>query len=176
MRVGLVTYRGRVVWPLLSVISYKKKPFRFHPLWWCPNHTGFASHVFSLLLREQTPPLRVRYDASLSAFGQNMQTLYDETPKQSTIFLHPLKRMLYLKLHRSFRVVRRQYPWVQGLLRSHVEEDVRDSILGYKDSSVPTYRKLYSRRRNKVLDNIAVSVNDRLRRLSSWSCEKLKLI
>lgn len=48
--------------------------------------------------------------------------------------------------------------------------------LDYKENSVPKFRKLYERRRNKWMDTIAVSVNDRLSRLSSWSGEKLTLI
>lgn len=48
--------------------------------------------------------------------------------------------------------------------------------LDYKKSSVPKFRKLYERRRNKWMDTIAVSVNDRLSRLSSWSGEKRTLI
>jgi len=51
-----------------------------------------------------------------------------------------------------------------------------DSILAYKDSAVPEQRKLYERRRNKVLNNIAVSVTDNLRRMSGWSDKKRKLV
>ncbi|CAN0084627.1 unnamed protein product [Pylaiella littoralis] len=55
-------------------------------------------------------------------------------------------------------------------------EKYAESILDYKDCPVPEQRKLYERRRNKVLNNIAVSVNERLSRLSSWSGKKRKLI
>ncbi|CAM9482310.1 unnamed protein product [Ectocarpus sp. 4 AP-2014] len=51
-----------------------------------------------------------------------------------------------------------------------------DSILAYKDSAVPEQRKLYERRRNKVLNNIAVSVTDNLRRMSGWSDKKRTLV
>ncbi|CAM9191293.1 unnamed protein product [Pylaiella littoralis] len=51
-----------------------------------------------------------------------------------------------------------------------------ESILDFKDSPVPEQRKLYERRRNKVLNNIAVSVNERLSRLRSWSGKKRKLV
>ena len=51
-----------------------------------------------------------------------------------------------------------------------------NGVLDYADCSVPKYRKLYEKRRNKCLDNIAVSVNDRLSRLSSWGGKKLKLV
>ncbi|CAM9285381.1 unnamed protein product [Sphacelaria rigidula] len=51
-----------------------------------------------------------------------------------------------------------------------------ESVLGYKDSPVPEQRKLYERRRNKVLNNIAVHVTDNLNRLSNWSGKKRKLV
>ncbi|CAN0518227.1 unnamed protein product, partial [Ectocarpus sp. 12 AP-2014] len=51
-----------------------------------------------------------------------------------------------------------------------------DSILAYKDSALPEQRKLYERRRNKVLNNIAVSVTDNMRRMSGWSDKKRKLV
>ncbi|CAM9092333.1 unnamed protein product [Laminaria digitata] len=51
-----------------------------------------------------------------------------------------------------------------------------ESILDFKDSPVPEQRKLYKRRRNKVLNNIAVTVTDNLSRLSNWSGKKRKLV
>lgn len=51
-----------------------------------------------------------------------------------------------------------------------------ESILDHRDSSVPKFRKKYEVRRNKCLDNIACSVNDRVSRLSGWSGKKLKLM
>ncbi|CAN0258678.1 unnamed protein product [Scytosiphon promiscuus] len=51
-----------------------------------------------------------------------------------------------------------------------------ESILDFKDSPVPEQRKLYERRRNKVLNNIDVNVTDNLSRLSSWSGKKRKLV
>lgn len=51
-----------------------------------------------------------------------------------------------------------------------------ESIFDNKDSPVPEQRKLYKRRRNKVLNNIAVTVTDNLGRLSNWSGKKRKLV
>ncbi|CAB1106780.1 unnamed protein product [Ectocarpus sp. CCAP 1310/34] len=47
-------------------------------------------------------------------------------------------------------------------------------ILAYKDSAFPEQRKLYERRR--ILNNIAVSVTDNMRRMSGWSDKKRKLV
>lgn len=58
---------------------------------------------------------------------------------------------------------------------NHFETYV-ESILDHKNSSVSKYRKLYEARRNKTLDNIAVSMNDRLSRLTNWGGTKVKLI
>ncbi|CAN0350886.1 unnamed protein product, partial [Scytosiphon promiscuus] len=55
-------------------------------------------------------------------------------------------------------------------------EKYAESILDYKDCPVPEQRKLYERRRNKVLNNIAVNVTDNLNRLSNWSGKKRKLV
>ncbi|CAN0275296.1 unnamed protein product, partial [Scytosiphon promiscuus] len=51
-----------------------------------------------------------------------------------------------------------------------------ESILDFKDSPAPEQRKLYERRRNKVLNNIAVKVTDNLNRLSNRSGKKRKLV
>lgn len=42
-----------------------------------------------------------------------------------------------------------------------------------RDSSVPERKELHEKYRNKGLDTIAVSVNNRLCRLSSWGATKL---
>lgn len=55
-------------------------------------------------------------------------------------------------------------------------ETYAESILDYKNSSIPKNKKLYEGRRNKTLNNIAVSMNDRLSRLSGWSGKKLRLV
>lgn len=91
MRVGLVPCRGRVVWPLLSAVSYKKRRFM---LYLFKPHRVRQPCIFPV--SERTPPLRAWYDASLCAFRRNMRTLCDKTPKQSTKYPHPLKRMLHL--------------------------------------------------------------------------------
>lgn len=57
----------------------------------------------------------------------------------------------------------------------HFEMHV-DSILAYKDSTIPEQRRLYLRKRNSILNNIAVSVTDNLSRLSDWSGKKRKLV
>lgn len=51
-----------------------------------------------------------------------------------------------------------------------------DSILAYRDPAFPEQRKSYEMRRNKVLNNIAVSVTDNLGKMSGWSDNKRKIV
>lgn len=46
----------------------------------------------------------------------------------------------------------------------------------HKDYPVPSLRKLHEKDRDKGLDMIAVSVNDRLNRLRSWAGKKIRLV
>lgn len=48
-------------------------------------------------------------------------------------------------------------------------------LFEHRDSLVPKFKKLYKKDRNKGLDTIAVSVNDKLSRLRSWGGKKIKL-
>lgn len=51
-----------------------------------------------------------------------------------------------------------------------------ESILDCRDSTDPKLRKKYETRRNKCLDNIAVSANENLKRLGGWMGKNPRLV
>lgn len=66
----------------------------------------------------------------------------------------------------------------EGIPESHMNHfnTYAETILDFKNSSHPMRRREYEKVRNKGLDNIAVSMNDRIGRLQNWGGQKLKLV
>lgn len=52
----------------------------------------------------------------------------------------------------------------------------RATLTDFRDSPNPELKKVYEHARNKGLDDIAVAVKDRVKRLRSWSAKKGKLV
>ena len=83
--------------------------------------------------------------------------------------------ILQILVEKTREAVNRYAAEISAYYINHFET-YSSSILDHKDSDVPEQRRVYERRRNKVLNHVAGSVTDNINRLSTWGGKKIRLV